>query len=156
MKKRTSYNIFKLVLCLTQHWGNLTEEDKPRHFGYTKLLSSGKPPIGFDTFLVEKVASAVLCRRTPIHSVSERNIKERDSEKWPWSGTTGTESPACPQQHLLIRCNTLTSWKDGLNSCKVRVIMACWCGWKFNSVWKFVHSSNSFLNLHWLRLTKPI
>lgn len=50
-RKKTGGNIFKLVLCFTeaQHWENLKEEDKPRHFGYTKLLSSGEPSKGFDT-----------------------------------------------------------------------------------------------------------
>lgn len=47
-------------------------------------------------------------------------------KKWPWTGATGTESPVCPQQHSLIRCNTLISWKDALNSCKVRVILISW------------------------------
>lgn len=58
----------------------------------------------------------------------------RHLENRPWSGNTGTESPACPQQHLLIRCNTQTSWKDGLNSCKVRVRLTCRFGWKGNSI----------------------
>lgn len=74
----------------------------------------------------------MLCRNIFICSLSERITWERDKERRPWSGTTGTESPACPQQHLSIRCNILTSWKDDLNSYKVRGILTTLFGWKRN------------------------
>lgn len=105
----------------------IKEEDIPRLLWYTKSIFwiTFSRIWSWFVFLlkVAKFASVVLCGRIPIHSVPERNILQRrlEDEKKTWSGTTGKEIPACPQQLLLIRCNTLTSSKEDLNSCKVRV-----------------------------------
>lgn len=121
MKKRTGGNIFKLKLCLIE--SNIEDNSTRR----TKVLDIeifcllGKTSYDFGTFLFGEIGFSVLCRRTLICSLTERNFVEEDVQKpRPWSGTTGRESPVCPRQHLLIRCNTLTSWKEGSSSYKVR------------------------------------
>lgn len=63
MKKRTGGNIFKLCCALL----SLEEEDKPRHFGYTKLLSAGKPSKRFDTFLWEELPLSCYAGKLPFN-----------------------------------------------------------------------------------------
>lgn len=109
--QRTGGNIFSSSCARRSHSFEGIYKRRTNQ-GILDIQSFYLPPIspkGIDLFVVGEVASLVLCGRTPIHFVSERIIRREIQKKRPWNWTTGTENLACPQQHLLIRCNILTS-----------------------------------------------